>query len=123
MKSAYVATIVAATIAMTAGSATARAATSGAGPQFTSEPISEFQAAFARDARGVLDRSHSDATKFHAFRFLHRGTVIIGIAKSITVDSTGQLHVVGEPGTVTYARRTASAEYSHLLVPLSVTPP
>jgi hypothetical protein len=124
MKHVYAAAVVAATLVMAAGPEYARGASTVGPPRFTSEPMSEFQAAFARHIRGALDRSHSDGAKYHAFRFLHQGTVIVGIAKSITVDSTGQVHVVGEPGTVTYAHRATSAtEYSHILVPLSVTPP
>ncbi|HTD35030.1 MAG TPA: hypothetical protein VK665_15300 [Candidatus Elarobacter sp.] len=123
MKNAYISLFLASCLGMTAATAAARSHASADRPRFTSESLSDFQAAFAHGSRKTLDRLHSDATKYHAFRFVQRGAVTIGIAKSITLDSSGQIHIVGEPGTVTYGRATSGAEYSHVLVPVGVTPP
>lgn len=122
MKNVYISLFLASCLGMTAATAAAQSHASADRP-VTSESLSDFQAAFAHGSRTTLDRLHSDATKYHAFRFVQRGAVTIGIAKSITLDSSGQVHIVGEPGTVTYGRATSGGEFSHILFPVGVTPP
>lgn len=87
------------------------------------ESLNDFQTAFQARTAARLDRSHSDATKYRAFRFVQRGVVTVGIARSITIDAAGHVIVRGEPGTVMYGRTTSGNEYSHVLLPFGVSPP
>ncbi|HEX3462573.1 MAG TPA: hypothetical protein VHS78_00785 [Candidatus Elarobacter sp.] len=110
-------------LALAIGAAGAQSGSTPDRPHFTSESLAAFRTAFAGRTGASLDRVYGDETRYHAFRFVQRGAVTIGIAKRISVDSSGRVHIVGEPGTVTYGRNTTGTEYSHILVPVGVTPP
>jgi hypothetical protein len=72
----------------------------------------------------VLDARHADSTRYRAYRFIVPDTVMIGVAKSVTVDANGHVHVEPEPGAPFGGRpNTTHQEYSHILVPVGVTPP
>jgi hypothetical protein len=100
-------------------------------PTFTAEPISNFSAALAAlrtdpfyHRVGTLDARHSDATQYRAYRFIEPDTVMVGVAKAVTLDSNGHVHFVQEPGAPMIGRPNPThAEYSHILVPIRVTPP
>jgi len=106
--------------ALTTAAASSQQGPAGDRPHFTTESLPAFRAAFTGRTGAALDRVHDDATRYRAFRFVQRGAVTVGIAKAITVDSSGLIHILGEPGTTTYGRSTTKTEYSHILVPVGV---
>ena len=123
MRNRRLVVFIASYLALSTGAADAQSARAVDRPHFTGEPVAAFRTAFTgRTSRG-LDQAHSDETRYHAFSFMQRGAVTVGIAKSISVDSSGRVHIVGEHGTVTYGRASNGSEYSHVLVPIGVTPP
>jgi hypothetical protein len=72
----------------------------------------------------VFDARHADEARYHAFRFIIPDTVMIGVAKSITLDDAGHIRIVQEPGAPLVGRPNKTHhEYSHVLVPASVSPP
>jgi hypothetical protein len=98
-------------------------------PVFTQEPISAFSAALSTLVRNtskvrVLDAKHSDAAQYRAYRFLQPNNVMIGFARNVSVDSSGHVVIEQEPGQPLGGRPNKThLEYSHILVPASVTPP
>lgn len=103
----------------------------GARPAFTPEPISTFSTAYSA-ARAVsvgrqpasLSARHADPTKYHAYRFIIPETVMVGVAKAIVLDDKGRVQFVQEAGAPVIGRPNPThREYSHILVPISVTPP
>ncbi len=91
---------------------------------FTPESVGEFTVALRAGRRVTLDREHADTSRYHAYRFLNPDMVLIGVAEAVTVDSAGRVHVVqahGQPmgGHLNPTRR----EFSHILLPVEVTPP
>jgi hypothetical protein len=109
------------------GTATANAAPLH--PVFIQESISAFSAALKtltlnRSNVRALDSKHADTTQYRAYRFLQPNNVMIGIARNISVDSSGHIVVEQEPGQPLGGRPNKThLEFSHILVPLTVTPP
>ncbi|MEA2690025.1 MAG: hypothetical protein QOJ39_1253 [Candidatus Eremiobacteraeota bacterium] len=98
-------------------------------PVFTEESISDFSVALSTlprqksDVR-VLDSKHLDRTQYRAYRFLQPNNVMIGVARNVLVDSSGHIVIQQEPGEPLGGRPNKThLEYSHILVPVSVTLP
>ena len=107
-------------------------ATAGAAPLhplFTPEPISAFASALNtltlnKSHVRALDGRHSDSKQYRAYRFLQPNNVMIGVARNISVDSSGHVVIQQEPGQPLGGRPNKThLEYSHILVPVAVTPP
>jgi len=97
---------------------------SAKGLVFTPESLQEFSRALQVGRRAVLDRQHTDGTRYHAYRFLDRDMVLIGVAKAITIDAAGRVNIVQAHGQPMGGHlNTTHREYSHVLVPIDVTPP
>jgi hypothetical protein len=101
-------------------------------PTFEPESIGDFSTALAtlRTAHlnmsrsSALDARHADPTRYRAYRFIIPDTVLIGIAKSVTLDRAGNVHIEQEPGAPLSGRANPTHhEFSHILVPISVRPP
>ena len=98
-------------------------------PVFTQEPISLFSAALStltldKSRIRALDARHSDTARYRAYRFLQPNNVMIGVARNISVDSSGHVVIEQEPGQPLGGRPNKThLEYSHILVPTGVTPP
>jgi hypothetical protein len=108
------------------------AAAASAHPKFEPESIGDFSAALAtlRTAHlnmgraSTLDARHADPARYRAYRFIIPDTVMIGIAKSVTLDAAGNVHIEQEPGAPLSGRANPThREFSHILVPISVQPP
>jgi hypothetical protein len=108
------------------------AVSASARPVFVQEPISSFASAFATAknaplnmARGwVFDSKHADPARYRAYRFVLPDTVMVGVARSVTLDANGHVHIDSEPQAPMVGHANPShKEYSHILVPVSVTPP
>lgn len=105
--------------------------TAAARSAFTPEPISSFSTAYgAASAVSVgrqpasLSARHADPTKYHAYRFIIPETVMVGVAKAIVLDNRGRVHFIQEGGAPVIGRPNPTHRgYSHILVPISVTPP
>jgi hypothetical protein len=115
-----------------AGSVMLTATAASAHPTFSPESISDFSAALATLKTAqlnmakvwTLDGRHADSSRFHAYRFLDPDVVFIGIAKSISLNAAGHLEIVPESHAPLSGRPNKThQEYSHILVPVSVTPP
>ena len=91
-------------------------------PHFTPEPVSAFAEAYARMKQVPLDAHHLDEKHYRAFHFSGSGPAVI-IARSVTVDAAGHLHIKQEPGTVAHGRVVSGGGDTHILLPVSVTPP
>lgn len=97
---------------------------SAKGLVFTPESVGEFTAALRAGRRATLDREHADGARYHAYRFLDPEMVLIGVAERITVDSAGRVHVVQAPGQPMGGHLNPThREYSHVLLPVEVSPP
>lgn len=101
-------------------------------PTFEPESIQDFSTALGtlRTAHlnmggtSTLDARHADPTRYRAYRFIVPDTVMIGIAKSVTLDAAGHVHIEQEPGAPLSGRANPThREFSHILVPISVHPP
>lgn len=91
-------------------------------PHFIAESLSAFGDAYARVRQVRLDVRHADEKRYHAFRFTGSGPAVI-IARSVTVDAAGHLHIKQEPGTTAHGQIVSGGGDTHILLPLSVTPP
>ena len=113
--------------ALLSGTATANA--TPLHPVFMPEPISAFSAALntlehIKSNMRALDAKHLDSTRYRAYRFLQPNNVMIGVARNISVDSSGHVVVEQEPGQPLGGRPNHThLEYSHILVPVGVMPP
>jgi hypothetical protein len=101
-------------------------------PTFEAESLGEFSAALSTLKSAqlnmahsyTLDARHADATQYHAYRFIIPYTVMIGIARSVKLDAAGHVHIDVEPGAPMHGSANPTHRaYSHILVPISVTPP
>ena len=108
--------------ALTLGGGTVGAQTNGR-PHLVAESIGEFAAAFQKHHHRSLDADHADAHKYRAFRVATPGSSSAVTARSVTVDAAGHLHIVGEPGTVVRGQVSHGPGETHILLPISVTPP
>jgi hypothetical protein len=108
--------------ALTLGAGTVSAQTNGR-PHFIPESITDFAAAYQKHHHRVLDPDHSDAHKYRAFRVATSGSSSAVTARSVTVDAAGHLHIIGEPGTLVKGQVSPGKGETHILLPISVTPP
>lgn len=93
-------------------------------PVFQAEPVQDFERALQRVPHRTLRTVHRDHAGYRAFRFLDRDMVLVGVASSVFVDSTGKLHVVQAPGESMGGHlNTTHQEYSHILIPPNVVLP
>jgi len=92
-------------------------------PHFLAESLGEFATAYEKRHHRVLDTDHSDMRKYHAYRVATPGSSTIVTARSVSVDASGRLHIVGEPGTVARGQISKGAGETHILLPITVTPP
>jgi hypothetical protein len=92
-------------------------------PHFITESLAEYAAGYEKYHHRALDAKHADATKYHAYRVLTSGSSEAIIARSVSVDAAGHLHIVGEPGTVVRGKATPGPGEMHILLPITVTPP
>ena len=93
-------------------------------PMFQAESVQEFENALQREPHRTLAAVHRDHAGYRAFRFLDPEMVLVGVARSVFVDSGGKLHIVqahGEP-MGGHLNKTHQ-EYSHILIPPDVTLP
>jgi GH15 family glucan-1,4-alpha-glucosidase len=91
---------------------------------FIPESLAEYSAAYQQHSRVQLDSRHAHVTKYRAYRFLQTGnTMSVIVARSVRVDSAGDLHITLEPGTVVEGRPSSGSSYAHILLPASVSPP
>ncbi|HEX3466373.1 MAG TPA: hypothetical protein VHS78_20165 [Candidatus Elarobacter sp.] len=93
-------------------------------PTFQPESISEFKAALQYHVRHSRQALNVNPSEYHAYRFLNPDMVIVGVASAVTVDAQGRLHVIqahGEP--MGGHLNPTHTEYSHVLLPLNVSPP
>ncbi|HEX3549656.1 MAG TPA: hypothetical protein VHT53_04740 [Candidatus Elarobacter sp.] len=119
-------------VAIFTAAAMLTASLASAHPGFSPESIGDFSAALATLKSAhlnmahtwTLDARHSDPTRYRAYKFVIPDTVMIGIARSVTLDADGHVHIDPEPGAPMHGRANPThREYSHILVPISVTPP
>jgi hypothetical protein len=101
----------------------AAAAQANERPHFVAESLSEFATAYTKRHHRVLDADHTDMHKYHAYRVSTPGSSTIVTARSISVDASGHLHIVGEPGTVAKGQISKGSGETHILLPIAVTPP
>ena len=119
-RSASLLVLVASIALLSAETATAQASQR---PQFVPESLSEYAAGYQKHHHRALDFRHSDARKYHAYRVETSGSSEAVIARSVTVDAAGHLHIVGEPGTVVRGRTSPGPGEMHILLPVNVAPP
>jgi hypothetical protein len=92
-------------------------------PQFVPESLTEYAAGYQKHHHRALDFRHSDARKYHAYRVETSGSSEAVIARSVTVDAAGHLHIIGEPGTVVRGKAFPGPGEMHILLPVNVAPP
>jgi len=92
-------------------------------PHFRAESMSEFATAYEKRHHRVLDTDHANIRKYHAYRVATPGSSTVVTARSVSIDATGRLHIVGERGTVARGQISNGAGEIHILLPITVTPP
>ena len=92
-------------------------------PRFVAETLTEYAAGYEKHHHRALDLQHADARKYHAYRVVSAGSSGVVIARSVSVDGAGHLHIVGEPGTVVRGTASSGPGETHILLPIDVTPP
>jgi hypothetical protein len=92
-------------------------------PHFVAESLSEFATAYEKQRHRVLDSEHADVHKYHAYRVSTPGSATIVTARSASIDASGHLHIVGERGTVARGQISTGAGETHILLPITVSPP
>lgn len=93
-------------------------------PKFQAESLSDFRAALQHDVRHSRQSLSVNTNAYHAYRFLDPDMVIVGVARAVTVDAQGRLHIDQAKGQPMggHLNRTRT-EYSHIVLPVNVTPP
>jgi hypothetical protein len=99
------------------------AAQVSARPHFVAESLTEFATAYEKRHHRVLDTGHANSRRYHAYRVVTPGSSTIVTARSVSVDASGRLHIVGEPGTVAKGQISNGAGETHILLPVTVAPP
>ena len=92
-------------------------------PRFVPESLTDYSAKFLKHHHRALDPEHMDARKYHAYKVETSGSSEAVIARSVTIDAAGHLHIVGEPGTVVRGKVSPGPGEMHILLPVNVTPP
>jgi len=92
-------------------------------PHFVSESLTEYAAGYEKHHHRALDLQHSDAQRYHAYRVVTSGSSGVVIARSVSIDAAGHLHIVGEPGTVVKGQTSPGSGEMHILLPIDVKPP
>lgn len=87
-------------------------------PVLQSESVQNFSSALQRNPHRRVISGRHDYTGYHAYRFLDPEMVLVGVARSVYVDSAGRLHVIQAPGEPMggHVNKT-HMEYSHILIP------
>ena len=80
--------------------------------------------AYQTEAHGVRLPSSLDVHRFTAYRYVDRDYVVVGVAKTISLDKDGHVVVTPEKGSVMHGRPNRSHdEPSHILVENSAVIP
>jgi len=91
--------------------------------QLVPESLAEFATAYRAEFGQNPDALHRDGTKYHAYRYRNPGTVMIGMARWVLVDSAGSMNLSSEPQTVSRSETDKSfARESHITLPIAVDP-
>jgi hypothetical protein len=93
-------------------------------PKFQPESLSEFRAALQYHVRHSRQSLRVNTGAYRAYRFVDPDMVIVGVARAVTVDARGRLHIDQAKGQPMGGHLNPThAEYSHVLLPVNVSPP